>query len=131
LHHPVSKTIVLLWKFERHCKSSKMSKFKSVTNRPHLWNSKIAQTIDQNVSWPLQSNAPNPHIAFMTPWCHVMLLASFVYATRDSLDVIMPFIVNTRSLNGTSYMSYSKIYKTLGEAVLADVPYKVGITCHD
>jgi hypothetical protein len=60
-----------------------------------------------------------------------MLLASFVYATRDSLDVIMPFIVNTRSLNGTSYMSYSKIYKTLGESVLADVPYKVGITCHD
>jgi hypothetical protein len=107
-----------------------MSKFKSVTNRPHLWNSKIAQTIDQSVSWPLQSNAPNTHIAFITPWCHVMLLASFVYATRDSLDVIMPFIVNTRSLNGTSYMSYSKIYKTLGEAVLADVPYKVGITRH-
>jgi hypothetical protein len=114
--------------------SPKMSKFKSVTNRPHLWNSKIAQTIDQNVSWPLQSNAPNPHIVFITPWCHVMLLASFVglnvYTIRDSLDVIAPYIVNTKSLNGTSYMSDFKIYKILGEAVLADVPYKVGITCH-
>ncbi|CAH1377181.1 unnamed protein product [Tenebrio molitor] len=71
-------------------------------------------------------NSPNHRPKpFITPWCHVMLLASFVYATRDSLDVIMPFIVNTRSLNGTSYMSYSKIYKTLGEAVLADVPYKI------
>jgi hypothetical protein len=60
-----------------------------------------------------------------------MLLASFVgLNVYDSLDVIMSFIVNTRSLNGTSYMSDSKIDKTLGEAVLADVPYKVGITCH-